>query len=161
MKLNSLEELQRVKSNNLVNNSVEYKGKMQSYQTGQLRLNNYQNQLFKRALYGLSFYTKEEVLQMPKQKRKRISRVNKRAQICLNVMKQERTNALCRHICTTKLFFKENSGALFFEKDVEIDPNFINTLEFKDLGIKKVHMISRFIKEGILPKDFYNLKEAV
>jgi hypothetical protein len=42
----------------------------------------------------------------------------------------------------------------------EVDERYINTLTFKDLNIGKSDIISIFISEGILPKNFLSLKEA-
>jgi hypothetical protein len=41
--------------------------------------------------------------------------------------------------------------------DTEVDENFKNTLTFKDLGITKDQIISIFIAEGVLPKNFLSL----
>jgi hypothetical protein len=42
----------------------------------------------------------------------------------------------------------------------ETDEKFINTLNFKDLGIDKQQIITIFISEGILPKNFLSLEGA-
>jgi hypothetical protein len=42
----------------------------------------------------------------------------------------------------------------------EVDEKFKNTLTFKDLNIDKDKIISIFITEGVLPKNFLSLKEA-
>jgi hypothetical protein len=42
----------------------------------------------------------------------------------------------------------------------EVDEKYTNTLTFKDLNIGKSDIISIFISEGILPKNFLSLKEA-
>ena len=42
----------------------------------------------------------------------------------------------------------------------ETDEKFINTLTFKDLNIGKDQIISIFIAEGVLPKNFLSLNEA-
>jgi hypothetical protein len=41
----------------------------------------------------------------------------------------------------------------------EIDEKFKNCLTFKDLNINKTDIITIFIEEGVLPKNFLNLKE--
>jgi fructose-bisphosphate aldolase class 1 len=73
----------------------------------------------------------------------------------LNKFKQELT------IQYTNLLFKTlfpNSpitDALL--ANTETDEKFKNTLTFKDLGIEKKDIISIFIAEGILPKNFLSL----
>jgi hypothetical protein len=57
------------------------------------------------------------------------------------------------------LFPKSNLTKAFLECD-EVDEKFKNTLTFKDLNITKDDIISIFILEGILPKNFLSLQEA-
>jgi hypothetical protein len=42
-------------------------------------------------------------------------------------------------------------------QDAETDVNFKNTLTFKDLNISKDQIISIFMEEGILPKNFMSI----
>jgi hypothetical protein len=41
----------------------------------------------------------------------------------------------------------------------ETDPNFKNTLTFKDLNISKEDIINIFIENGVLPKNFMALTQ--
>ena len=52
-------------------------------------LNQYQNYLYKRALYGLSSLTEQELATMCSKKKQRIINVYKKAQIVLNKLKQD------------------------------------------------------------------------
>ena len=61
----------------------------------------YQNFLYKRALYGLKMYDQDEVKTMHWQKKKRIIKVNKRTQTIINTWKQEITNTY------TQAFFEK------------------------------------------------------
>lgn len=149
-------------------NSKEYKGQLTEYQqkgntSSKKRVSRYevdkysqvQNHLYKRALYGLKMFSAEELTLMHKDKRKRITKVHKRAQRSLNIMKQERVNQITNRIFD--MFFpKTNITKSLLELESLTDPKFRNTLELKGLGITKDHMIERFIGEGILPKDFHN-----
>lgn len=149
-------------------NSKEYNGKMATYQqkgntTKAKRVSRYeidkysqvQNNLYKRALYGLNMFSAEELTLMHKDKKKRITKVHKRAQKSLNIMKQEKVNLITNRIFD--MFFpKTNIAKDMLGAGNVTDPKFINTLELKGLGITKDHMIERFVGEGILPKDFYN-----
>lgn len=162
MKLRSLQEL-----NPLHNNSLEYQGELENYQTDgsrgkyqQLRLTPYQNLLFKRALYGLTMYTEKEVKKMHWEKKRRILKINQKAQSSINLFKQETVNKLCNAIYET--CFKDNQLAktLLSTQEIDTDPKYINTLDLKSLGITKKDIIDRFIGEGLLPQDFYDLKEA-
>ena len=160
--LNTLSELK--------SNSVVYQGVLDKYQLHgadqngikyqRLKLTEYQVLLYKRALLGLKMYTKEERKKMHWEKRKRIERVSKRAQESLNLFKQERVNELCKSI---QLQLFPNSAAaeyLLSSEEIGVDSEFINTLDLRSLGINRKHVIGKFVNEGILPKNFYHLKEA-
>jgi hypothetical protein len=120
-------------------------------------LNNHQNMLYNRALFGLALYTQEEIQEMHWEKRKRIIKVHKRAQSVLNIWKQEITNKI-----TTAFFsaiFPKTEFAIHFEQTAdETDNEFKNKIEFKDLGITKAQIILKLIEAAILPPNFYELK---
>src|SRR5690606_33497345 len=113
-----------------------------------------------RALYGLSAYNEEELKTMHWERKKRIRKVNKRAQKIINIFKQERLNILCDHFYKTFCFKSKLAKNLFSLEKSFVDANIINTLEFETLKITKKDIIERFIIEGILTKNFYKLKEA-
>jgi hypothetical protein len=142
-----------------------YSGKMQEYQISPERVINYekdefsqyQNFLYHRAIYGLKVYEETELKVMSKQKKSRIFKVHKRAQQVINLMKHEvvmvRTNRLF-----TVLFPK---SSLVEELLAEQEPSLevVNTSSFKDLNISKKDLVERFIKERILPPNFYQLEQ--
>lgn len=156
-----------------MNNQIMYTGKHSEYQTQGNRLkdkkyvlieytilNSVQTFLYNRALFGLSVYEKEEIEKMHWEKRKRIIKVHKRAQGALNVMKQVITNKINSKIITN--LFPKSTFAQDFAGDVEeTDSEFINKLSFKQLGISKRSVIDKLIAEGILPTNFYQLKDEV
>ena len=115
----------------------------------------YQNYLYKRALYGLNALTEQELVSMCDKKKQRISRVYLKGQQAINVYKQKLTTAY------SNLFFKTlfpNAPITdFLLGNDETDVNFKNTLTFKDLKISKEDIISVFIQEGVLPKNFLEL----
>jgi hypothetical protein len=118
----------------------------------------YQNYLYKRALYGLNALTKEELDTMCSKKKQRILNVYKRAQKVLNVFKQQVTNQYSNYIFQT--LFPKSPWTEDMVTYSEVDEKYTNTLTFKDLNIAKSDIISIFISEGILPKNFLSLKEA-
>lgn len=171
MKVNSMQELGA-----LLNNSPEYKGKLKDYQSKgaveklknmslkkQLHLTPYQNLLYKRAVFGLSMYSEKELKKMHWEKKRRVKKVHRRAQESINLYKQERVNQMCEALYNKFFKRKHRDGVkrVFCSDVIGTDPKFINTLDLKSLGITKRHIIDRFIDEGILPNDFYELKEAV
>lgn len=115
----------------------------------------YQNYLYKRALYGLDALTQQELATMCSKKKQRIVNVYKRAQIVLNKFKQQVTIQYSNFIFKT--LFPNSPITDFLTADNETDDKFKNTLTFKDLGINKEQIVSIFMAEGILPKNFLSL----
>ena len=117
---------------------------------------NYQNYLYKRALYGLSSISEEELSKMCSKKKQRIINVYKRAQVVLNKFKQQATINYSNFIFKT--LFPNSPITQFLLTETETDEKFKNTLNFKDLGINKEQIITIFIAEGVLPKNFLSLE---
>jgi len=142
----------------------EYSGKLEEYQLYKKntytkyetdQYSQYQNFLYKRALYGLRSLPAEEVEKMSKQKKIRIQKVNRRAQRVLNEAKQKRVITI-----TNELFakwFPDTKFTKFMFDNVETDDKVRNTLNFKDLNIDKNQIISIFIEEEILSSNFLSL----
>ena len=118
----------------------------------------YQNYLYKRALYGLDALTEQELATTCAKKKQRISNVFKRSQSVLNTYKQRATIEFTNEIFTSLFPNSKLTKELVTLNDV--DEKFKNTLTFKDLNIDKDKIITIFIAEGILPKNFLSLKEA-
>ena len=116
----------------------------------------YQNYLYKRALYGLNALNEKELITICSKKKQRILNVYKKAQTILNVLKQKisinYTNSLFLN-----LFPNSNLTTSLIE-NTEIDEKFKNCLTFKDLNINKPDIITIFIAEGVLPKNFLSLE---
>jgi hypothetical protein len=124
-----------------------------SYQ--QDRYNQYQNYLYKRALYGLSALTQDELSTMCSKKKQRVINVYKKAQVVINKLKQQTTISYTNFIFETLFPKSPITQALLAE--TETDVTLINKLNFKDLGIEKSQIITIFIAEGVLPKNFLSL----
>tara|TARA_R110002124_G_scaffold45322_3_gene137363 strand:+ start:37 stop:543 length:507 start_codon:yes stop_codon:yes gene_type:complete len=143
----------------------EYTGKLEDYQLYKKntytkyevdKYSLYQNYLYKRALYGLKSLNIEELELMCNKKKYRINSVHRRAQRALNLVKQRKVITITNNFFKT-LFPNSNfTNALI--NNTETDEKFRNNLNFKDLKIDKDQIISTFINEGILPKNFLSLK---
>lgn len=119
-------------------------------------LNNTQNFLYHRALFGLSVYSQAEIKEMHWEKRERIKKVHKRTQRILNIWKQEIVNRLSNALFLT--IFPDNDLTRDLVKRVDIDPDFKCPLSFQALNIKKREVVDKLLKEGILPNNFHELK---
>jgi len=147
------------------NNNVNYKGQLKDYQQ---KGNTYkgkkymsyqrdmfcqtQNNLYKRALFGLNVFTQDEIKDMNPNKRKRIKKVNLKAQNVLNLYKQVKTNYQLNSFLA--LYFPNNRIGKF---DI-IDSSYISKVTLKELNISKKDVIDLFIKEGVLANNFYKIK---
>jgi hypothetical protein len=120
------------------------------------KYSEYQNYLYKRALYGLNSLNEQEIVTMCSKKKQRIVNLYKRAQIVLNKLKQEITISYSNFIFKT--LFPNSPITEYLLSDTEIDIAFKNTLTFKDLDINKDKIITIFMSEGILPKNFLSLE---
>jgi len=116
----------------------------------------YQNYLYKRALYGLDALSEQELATICSKKKQRIVNVYKRAQVTLNKFKQQVTIQYSNFVFKT--LFPNSPITSILLADTEIDESFKNTLTFKELGINKDQIITIFINEGILPKNFLSLE---
>lgn len=160
MKLNSLEELGQFRNNAVVysglNGFYQREGKSKvKYQ--QQKLSLYQYELYNRALRGLKAYSEEELEKMSSVKKKRISKVHRRAVRCLNIYKQEITNGLVKFLVDVFNNSKQ-AKVLFSDEIIATDPKFINNLGFRKLGITQSMIIDRLMQDGIFPANFYELK---
>ena len=118
----------------------------------------YQNYLYKRALYGLDALSQQELATMCSKKKQRIVNVYKRAQVVLNTFKQKLTIKYSNSLFN--ILFPNSNLTKELVNLNETDEKFKNTLTFKDLNISKKQIVSIFIAEGILPKNFLSLQEA-
>jgi len=118
----------------------------------------YQNYLYKRALYGLDALNQEELATMCSKKKQRIVNVYKRAQVVLNTFKQKLTIKYSNSLFN--ILFPNSNLTKELVNLNETDEKFKNTLTFKDLNISKDDIITIFIAEGVLPKNFLSLTEA-
>ena len=142
----------------------EYSGKLEEYQLYKKntytkyetdQYSQYQNFLYKRALYGLKSLPTEEVEKMGKQKKIRIQRVNRRAQRVLNEAKQRKVISITNGLFAS--WFPETKFTKFMLSNTETDFKVRNTLNFKDLNIDKHEIVRIFIEEGILSSNFLSL----
>lgn len=112
-----------------------------------------QNFLYKRALFGLGIYNKQELRELSPKEKEHIVSLQNRTRKELNKLKQQLVIKKSEGIF--KLFPKSTLVQAILD-DPFIDPKVGNTFSFRDFGIKKEHVIDRLLHAGILPKDFHN-----
>jgi len=122
------------------------------------KLNSYQHFLFKRVLHGLNVYTKEEIETLHWDKKRRISKVWRRSQREINAWKQTICNKKIIDLLR-KTFHGPTAECIIAIPEDEILEDYNNTFTLKDLGITYEDVILRFMSKGLLPKNFFTLKE--
>ena len=120
------------------------------------KLNPQQHFLFKRVLHGLKMYTKDEIDKMHWDKKRRIIKVWKRTQTVINKWKQWVAYTDSKKIFS--IFTNSKLGKELYEMPFEYMPDFKNKLTLKECGIEYEHLIVKFITEGLLPKNYFNIK---
>jgi hypothetical protein len=145
-------------------NEFEYKGSLEDYQLYRTKTymqyeqdgySSYQNHLYKRAIYGLGAFSQEELAKLCSKKKQRINNVFLKGQRVINLYKQ-RLSVYYSNLIFNKLF-PNSPVTQYLLNNVELDPEFKNTLTFKDLKISKDDIIAIFIEEGVLPKNFHSI----
>jgi hypothetical protein len=107
-------------------------------------------------MYGLSALTEQELATMCSKKKQRIINVYKKAQVVINKLKQQATIKYTNFIF--EALFPKSPITQALLADTETDDKLVNTLNFKDLNIDKSQIITIFIAEGVLPKNFLSLE---
>ena len=119
--------------------------------------NDHQNFLYNRALHGLRVYSQKEIEEMPLEKKQRVKKLHKKAQTVINLWKQEIVNCLANKLFTNIFPDMEITQCLVEYYGTGGDPEYINTMSFKTLGITKEDVINKLIESKLLPKNFYQL----
>lgn len=124
------------------------------------RLNTYQNLLYNRALYGLAAYDPKEVKGMHWEKKKRIDAVHKKTKSIINRWKQEmiidNTNKFLNLLFPKSKVVQQLMEPVFNQPNDNYNAN----IPLKEFKVKKLDIIDKLITEGVLPKNYYELKPS-
>lgn len=118
-------------------------------------LNSYQYFLYRRCLFGLDVYPKEEIELMGKFIKGRIMRIHYKSLEVLNLFRQRVLIAI-----TDKLvrdMFSQWTRAEFLLGRTEPHPKFKCELSFSSLGITREKIARELVDKTCLPSDFYSL----
>lgn len=118
--------------------------------------NGKQKELYNQAMFGLRNYTAEEIMSMKFSDRLRITDIFDRSQYLLNIWKQELVHQKVGSFLTTK-FKKSEFAYKLATYPKAINPREICTFTFKDLRIRKEHIVQKLIEFGILPVNFFEI----
>jgi hypothetical protein len=121
--------------------------------------NEYQNFLYKRAIFGLKVYTKKELKKLHPQRKEKIKKVHSRAQHELNLWKQEKLIELTNSIFS--MFNNSRLSTQIIKAYSKPHHKFISRTSFKDLGIEKKDIIDRLVHKKVLPHNFDALTHEI
>ena len=159
-------QLQKLKKQREINR-YKYLGMLSDYQTVKnklvqdivyTQLNTQQVFLFKRVLHGLNAYKSDQLVGMHWDKKRRVKKVWRKAQRVINRFKQTICNKRSNEILS--MFDHSPLAKTIMSVPVEeVDDQFINKMSLKELGIKYEDLIIKFYSEGLLPRNYFELKE--
>lgn len=153
-----------------MNNNPQYQGMLSDYQTQpKVRqeqlifkgLNSVQTELYRKALYGLRIYPQDIIRSMTNAQRKKVTRKMKRTQRVLNLWKQQICNYQANRVIENHFKMTPVVKELLELHANYVDVEYVNNLSFRDLGVKRHHIIRKLIVEDILPKNFYDLSDEI
>jgi|TARA_R110002020_G_scaffold75935_3_gene192951 hypothetical protein len=163
--LQKLNQQQQVNLLKLREERYQYYGLLSEYQLhpesivnslNYSKLNKYQVFLFKRVLHGLNVYKPEEVKKLHWDKKRRISRVWRRAQREINAWKQTICNKKINNYLRKTFTGKTVEYILSIPAEETLE-DYNNTMTFKELGIKYEDVILKFLSLGLLPRNFFTI----
>jgi hypothetical protein len=140
--------------NNLVE-EIQQKGKTNYQLLEQPAFNKVQQQLYAETVYGLSYFSAEDVNKMSKSKKLRVLAKYAKAQRILNRWKQEIVYSKVDSIFLT-LF--PNSRITKMLVDTQgYDRSNRETHSFKELGLTQQDVASKLMEVNLLPQNFFQL----
>lgn len=118
--------------------------------------NPIQEKLYAEAMYGLNFYTAEELKTMPAEKKRYVVVLYTRVQKVLNMWKQEIITKQVDHFFLT--LFPNSPFTKFLVENEYYDKNLECTLTLRDLGITSEKFIAeKLVQSKLLPFNFFKL----
>lgn len=135
---------------------IQLYGTVKYQKIEQVGFNPMQERLYAEALYGLNFYTAEEIKEMPAEKKRSIMVLYTRVQRMLNRWKQEiiwkQVDSLLISLFPRSPIIKFLSENEYYDRDLEC------TLTLRDLGITDERIIAeKLVQFKLLPYNFFKL----
>lgn len=115
-----------------------------------------QQELYRRAVYGLSSYTEEEQKTLSEEEVTEVLITFKRSQKIINKLKEEVCEQKLKSFMLT-FFHKSTLAREIVEYKDPIKQYNINPFSFRDLNISKELITEKLILAKVLPEDYYEL----
>lgn len=135
---------------------IQLYGTVKYQKIEQVGFNPIQEKLYAEAVYGLNFYTAEEIKTMPAEKKRSIMVLYTRVQRILNRWKQEiiwkQVDSLLISLFPRSPFSKFLSENDYYDRDLECP------LSLRELGITSQAVIAeKLVENKLLPYNFFKL----
>jgi hypothetical protein len=120
--------------------------------------NKTQTFYYKRAILGLRIYTPEQIGLMAKEKKDRIRKVNKKANLIIQSLRYQKL--VDKSNVVLNMFFSRGNlyNQLQSERVIFTQPDLRVTLDDKELEITKDDIVTALLESGVLGPNFLNLK---
>lgn len=140
---------------NLLVEEIQTKGKAKYQPVERPSFNKIQQKLYAEVVYGLSYYSTEDVNKMSKTKKLRLLARYAKAQRILNRWKQEIVAETVDSFMLT--FFPNSPITKALVETKGHDRNHHDTHSFKELGLSQEDVAKKLIQVNLLPKNFFQL----
>lgn len=140
---------------NLQVEEIQTKGKAKYQPVERPSFNKIQQQLYAEVVYGLSYYSAEDVNKMSKTKKLRLIARYAKAQRILNRWKQEIVAETVDSFLLT--FFPHSPITKVLVETKGYDRNHHDTHSFKELGLTQEDVAAKLVEVNLLPKNFFQL----
>lgn len=122
----------------------------------QIIVNKKQEELYKQATQGLKAYREDQLISMNYVEKNRIHRIFVETQAVLTKWKKELVHDKLGSFIK-KYFYKSDFAKGMVITDFMSDPYDNCEISFRDLKIRREHIIEKLVQEGLLPHNFYQL----
>lgn len=121
-------------------------------------LNKTQTFYYKRAILGLRIYTPEQIGLMTKEKKDRIRKVSKKANLIIQTLRYQKLVEKSNDVLN--LFFSRGNvyNQLQSERVIFTQPDLRVALDDKLLEVTKDDIVTALLESGVLGPNFLNLK---
>jgi hypothetical protein len=121
-------------------------------------LNKTQTFYYKRAILGLRIYTPEQIGLMTKEKKDRIRKVSKKANLIIQILRYQKLVEKSNDVLN--LFFSRGNvyDQLQSERVIFTQPDLRVALDDKLLEVTKDDIVTALLESGVLGPNFLNLK---
>jgi hypothetical protein len=145
-----------IKYESTVVQQIQLYGTVKYQKIEQSEFNPTQEKLFAEAMYGLNFYTTEEIKTMPVEKKRHVIVLYTRVQKMLNIWKQEIIGKQVDHFFAT--LFPNSPFTKFLLANEFYDKNLECPLSLRDLGVTSEKLIAeKLVESRLLPYNFFKL----